>query len=152
MILKYLDGYGPMPGRAGLIDLESRPFDPPKALLKRLDGFGVKTYRERNARGDIFEVICFACYALWMKSWVSVDLGDQQRIIPKLDGAGFLRHPIHDNLYCPCEASRFTTRNHENRTFAGIDHVQEALAYDLKLSPTTVGTRVELLETLGAGE
>ena len=152
MILKYLDGYGPLPGRAGLIDLDSRPFDPPRALLKRLDGFGVKTYRERNARGDIFEVICFACDALWLKSWVSVDLGDQQRIVPKVEGAGFLRHPIHDDLYCPCEASRFATRNNQFRKFASPDQVQEALEYDLKLSPTTTGGRVEMRWFLGVGK
>ena len=143
MILKYLDGFGPGTDRPNLITTEPQKHDPPKGLIKRLDGFGVETYREKNARGDIFEVVCFACDTLWLKSWTSVDLGDSQRIVPKLCGSFLLRHPVLDYLFCPCEASRFATRNRPERRFAGTVEVAEAIAYELKLKPLDVRTSVD---------
>jgi len=149
VILKYIDGYGPLEGRENILNLEPSKHDPPAGLVKRIDGFGVETYREKNARGDVFHVICFACDSLWLKTWVGVDLGDQQRIVPKIDGAFRLRHPVYKDLFCPCEASRFATRNQRYRKFASETEVREALGYDLKLSAGSGGRR-ELDIALGS--
>lgn len=134
MILKYLEGYAPLPERTLIVRRDRKQFDPPAGLVKKLDGFGVWCYLEKNARGDTFEVVCFACDIIWMKTWVSIDLGDEQRIVPDLDGPRFLRHPIHKHLTCPCEASRFMTRNLPEREFAGFEEISEALDYDLQLT------------------